>query len=113
MDHLSAMARVGITALFANRPPLSELVGRRWNPTWDFAHDLVAAAAWRRLLQVPYGCQGYGGYFSLSLMDKHYKPGMNLEEGISLIKRCIAEVRRAPNSDPAATAFFLPSSAAR
>lgn len=43
--------------------------------------------------EVPFAAQGYGGFFTLSILDKHYKEGMNQEEAIVLLKRCMTEVR--------------------
>mmetsp|Transcript_10491 Transcript_10491/g.18383 ORF Transcript_10491/g.18383 Transcript_10491/m.18383 type:complete len:203 (-) Transcript_10491:546-1154(-) len=37
--------------------------------------------------------QGYGGMFALSIMDRHYKPGLSVEEGVQLMKLCISEVK--------------------
>lgn len=42
--------------------------------------------------RVPYAAQGYGGFFTLSIMDKHYKENMTLEEATALMQRCIEEV---------------------
>ncbi|XP_042518680.1 proteasome subunit beta type-2-A-like [Macadamia integrifolia] len=39
------------------------------------------------------GAFGYGSYFSLSMMDRHYHSGMSLEEAISLVDKCILEIR--------------------
>eukprot|EP00898_Chlorokybus_atmophyticus_P008339 jgi/Chlat1/8506/Chrsp80S07806 len=36
---------------------------------------------------------GYGAYFLLSLMDKHYKKNMKLDDALKLVDMCIAEVR--------------------
>ncbi|GAB2294814.1 Proteasome subunit beta type-2-A [Dionaea muscipula] len=36
---------------------------------------------------------GYGAYFALSLMDRHYHSGMSLEEAINLVDKCIVEIR--------------------
>lgn len=45
------------------------------------------------LTPAPFACQGYGGFFTYSVLDKHYKEGMSLDEAIDLLKRCISEVR--------------------
>eukprot|EP00899_Mesostigma_viride_P003462 jgi/Mesvir1/13116/Mv06092-RA.1 len=37
---------------------------------------------------------GYGSYFTYSLMDKHYRKNMNLEEALKLVDMCIEEIRR-------------------
>mmetsp|Transcript_14904 Transcript_14904/g.38180 ORF Transcript_14904/g.38180 Transcript_14904/m.38180 type:complete len:215 (-) Transcript_14904:276-920(-) len=51
--------------------------------------DYLAAFA-----SVPFAAQGYGSYFTLSIMDKHFKEDMTLEEAKSLLERCIEEVRK-------------------
>ncbi|RWW25558.1 hypothetical protein GW17_00010097 [Ensete ventricosum] len=45
------------------------------------------------LHKVDKGAFGYGSYFSLSMMDRHYKSGMSLEEAIDLVDKCIIEIR--------------------
>ncbi|KAJ4971288.1 hypothetical protein NE237_004387 [Protea cynaroides] len=39
------------------------------------------------------GAFGYGTYFSLSMMDRHYHSGMSLEEAVDLVDKCILEIR--------------------
>lgn len=39
------------------------------------------------------GAFGYGSYFSLSMMDRHYRNGMSLEQAIDLVDKCIIEIR--------------------
>ncbi|GJR79789.1 proteasome subunit beta type-2 [Tanacetum coccineum] len=36
---------------------------------------------------------GYGSYFALSMMDRHYHPDMTVEEAIKLADQCIDEIR--------------------
>lgn len=36
---------------------------------------------------------GYGSYFALSLMDRHYRRDMTVEEAIELVDKCIMEIR--------------------
>lgn len=50
--------------------------------------DYLASAA-----PINYGAQGYAGYFVSSLMDRHWKPAMNLDEGKELARKCIAEIK--------------------
>jgi len=45
------------------------------------------------LHRVENGAHGYASYFALSLFDRYYKPGMNVEEGISMIEKIISELR--------------------
>lgn len=36
---------------------------------------------------------GYGSYFALSMMDRHYRKDMTVEEAIELVDKCIIEIR--------------------
>ncbi|KAH7842277.1 hypothetical protein Vadar_003446 [Vaccinium darrowii] len=36
---------------------------------------------------------GYGSYFSLAMMDRHYHSNMSVEEAIDLVDKCIIEIR--------------------
>ncbi|KAK9933368.1 hypothetical protein M0R45_020566 [Rubus argutus] len=45
------------------------------------------------LHKVEKGAFGYGSYFALSLMDRHYHSGMSVEEAIDLVNKCIIEIR--------------------
>jgi len=40
-----------------------------------------------------FACQGYAGYFLLSLLDKHYRKGMNFEDGLDLVHKCINQMK--------------------
>nr|CAD1819806.1 unnamed protein product [Ananas comosus var. bracteatus] len=45
------------------------------------------------LHKIEKGAFGYGSYFCLSMMDRHYHSGMSLEEAIDLVDKCIMEIR--------------------
>ncbi|KAH0454568.1 hypothetical protein IEQ34_016492 [Dendrobium chrysotoxum] len=45
------------------------------------------------LHKIDKGAFGYGSYFALSLMDRHYHSGMSLAEAIDLVDKCITEIR--------------------
>jgi len=45
------------------------------------------------LTELPFAAHGYASYFVLSLMDRHYRPDMTLEEGLGLLKMCLAELK--------------------
>jgi len=45
------------------------------------------------LQKLDFACQGYAGYFLLSIFDRHYKKGMNLEEGLKLMHLCISQLK--------------------
>lgn len=46
------------------------------------------------LQKLNFACQGYAGYFLLSVMDKYWKSGMNLEEGLRVMKICIQQLKQ-------------------
>eukprot|EP01114_Cavostelium_apophysatum_P011095 TRINITY_DN2527_c0_g2_i1.p1 TRINITY_DN2527_c0_g2~~TRINITY_DN2527_c0_g2_i1.p1 ORF type:complete len:205 (-),score=44.59 TRINITY_DN2527_c0_g2_i1:683-1297(-) len=43
--------------------------------------------------KMDFSCAGYAGYFILSLLDKHYKRGLSLEDGMKLMQMCIREMQ--------------------
>lgn len=45
------------------------------------------------LVKLEKGGLGYGAYFILSILDKHYKAGMALDDALRLVDVCIAEIR--------------------
>ncbi|RKP14825.1 nucleophile aminohydrolase [Piptocephalis cylindrospora] len=51
--------------------------------------DYLAAS-----VSVPYASQGYGQYFTLSVLDRHHRPGMNVEEVKAVAKLCVDEMKR-------------------
>jgi 20S proteasome subunit beta 4 len=44
------------------------------------------------LSKVPFGAHGYAANFIISIFDRDWREGMNLEEGLDLVKRCIHEL---------------------
>lgn len=46
------------------------------------------------LAKVPYAMHGYGGYFVTGILDRFYRSDMSVEEGVGLLKKCIAEVQK-------------------
>lgn len=46
------------------------------------------------LVKLPFASHGYGSFFSLSIMDRYYKPDMTKEEALELIQKCVDEIRR-------------------
>lgn len=44
------------------------------------------------LVKVPFAVQGYGSFFSLSVMDRYYKEDMTKEETVELLQKCIDEI---------------------
>ncbi|OMO54426.1 Proteasome, subunit alpha/beta [Corchorus capsularis] len=45
------------------------------------------------LHKIEKGAFGYGSYFCLSMMDRHYHSGMTVEEAVDLVDKCIVEIR--------------------
>lgn len=45
-------------------------------------------------VELPYGAHGYAAFYCTSLFDRHYRPDMNLEEGLKLLKLCLEELER-------------------
>ncbi|XP_066259441.1 proteasome subunit beta type-2-like [Euwallacea similis] len=51
--------------------------------------DYLASVA-----KLDYAAHGYGGYFSLSIMDRNYLKNMTQEQGYDLMKKCVQEVHK-------------------
>lgn len=45
-------------------------------------------------IKVPYACHGYGGFLSLGILDKAYKPDLKLSEAYSVLTECVQEIQR-------------------
>lgn len=41
-----------------------------------------------------YAAHGYGGYFSIAILDRNYKENMTKEEAYDLMKKCVQEVHK-------------------
>eukprot|EP00052_Salpingoeca_macrocollata_P030799 m.320967 g.320967 ORF g.320967 m.320967 type:complete len:197 (+) comp24730_c0_seq1:159-749(+) len=50
--------------------------------------DHLAAQA-----KVPFAAHGYGAVFTLSVLDRWYRPGLSLEEARELLQKCVNEVK--------------------
>eukprot|EP00128_Syssomonas_multiformis_P017038 Colp12_sorted_trinity150504_noHs@4543 len=46
------------------------------------------------LVKVPFAAHGYGSYFTLSVLDRHYKQGLSLEEGKEVLRKAISELQK-------------------
>lgn len=46
------------------------------------------------LIKVPFAVHGYGGMFTLSILDRYYKKGLTKEEALDLLQKCITEIQR-------------------
>jgi len=45
------------------------------------------------MVKAPYATHGYGGLFSIGIMDRYYRPDMTREEAYDVLKKCVAEVQ--------------------
>ena len=45
------------------------------------------------MVRVVKAAHGYGAYFLYGLMDNYYKKGFNYNDGVDVIKKCIAELK--------------------
>lgn len=44
--------------------------------------------------KVPFAAHGYGSFFVMGLFDKNYHKGMNVQEGIELMKKAVSEIQK-------------------
>merc|ERR1711918_75269 len=42
--------------------------------------------------KLTYGAHGYAGYFVTSTIDRYYTPGISREEGMEILRKCVAEI---------------------
>ncbi|XP_011308263.1 proteasome subunit beta type-2 [Fopius arisanus] len=45
-------------------------------------------------VKAPYACHGYGGFFSLTILDRYHRYDMNEEQAYDLLKKCVSEVHK-------------------
>ncbi|XP_051169674.1 proteasome subunit beta type-2-like [Leptopilina boulardi] len=45
-------------------------------------------------IKVPYASHGYGGFFSLTILDRLYDPSMSEAEAYELMKTCVREIHK-------------------
>ncbi|CAD6227588.1 GSCOCG00001268001-RA-CDS [Cotesia congregata] len=45
-------------------------------------------------VKAPFACHGYGGFFSLTILDRYYRSDMNEHEAYDLLKKCVTEVHK-------------------
>lgn len=46
------------------------------------------------MIRLPFGMHGYGAFFILGTLDKHYRYDMNEQEAYELLRKCIGQVHR-------------------
>ncbi|SCU78993.1 LAMI_0A06876g1_1 [Lachancea mirantina] len=44
--------------------------------------------------ELPYAAHGYSGFYTFSLLDRHYRPDMTTQEGLELLRMCVDELER-------------------
>ncbi|KAL3288960.1 hypothetical protein HHI36_003403 [Cryptolaemus montrouzieri] len=59
------------------------------NGTQLFYMDYLASCA-----SLDFAAHGYGGYFSIAILDRNYKENMSKEEAYDLMKKCVQEVHK-------------------
>lgn len=45
-------------------------------------------------VKIPYAAHGYGGFFSISIMDRYYVQNMTEDEAYEVMKKCVREVHK-------------------
>ena len=45
------------------------------------------------LVKVPFGAHGYGAYFCMGLLDKEWRVGMSEEEAMTLLRKCLNDLK--------------------
>uniref|UniRef100_T1GNC1 Proteasome subunit beta type-2 n=1 Tax=Megaselia scalaris TaxID=36166 RepID=T1GNC1_MEGSC len=43
---------------------------------------------------LPFGAQGYGGFFSASILDRYYHNKLTEAEAYDIMKKCVAEIQK-------------------
>lgn len=46
------------------------------------------------LTNLTFGAEGYAQYFVLSILDRYWKKNLSLDEGLVVIRKCIAEIQK-------------------
>ena len=44
-------------------------------------------------VELPYGAHGYAAFYTTSLLDKHYRKDMTVEDGLKLMDMCVKELQ--------------------
>ncbi|XP_076441528.1 proteasome subunit beta type-2-like [Babylonia areolata] len=94
---LSASAAANFTrrnvadALRSQRPKFVNILLAGSDDTGPSLHFLDYLGS---LIQVPFAVHGYGGMFTLSIMDRHYRKDMTKEEALALLQQCITEIQK-------------------
>ena len=46
------------------------------------------------MVKAPYATHGYGGLFSMGIMDRYYRADMSREEAYGVLEKCVAEIQK-------------------
>ncbi|KAH3801362.1 proteasome subunit beta type-2-like [Dreissena polymorpha] len=46
------------------------------------------------LNKVPFGAHGYGSFFTVSILDRHYREDITLDEAQKLLAKCVNEIKQ-------------------
>ncbi|GFG39406.1 hypothetical protein Cfor_08355 [Coptotermes formosanus] len=46
------------------------------------------------MVKVPYAAHGYGGFFSLSIMDRYHKADVSKDDAYEIMKKCVREIHK-------------------
>jgi len=46
------------------------------------------------MAKVPYGIHGYSAFFATSILDRHHRLDMSVEDGVELLRKCINEIQK-------------------
>ena len=46
------------------------------------------------MVKVPFATHGYGGLFSMGVLDRYYREDLTREEAYEVMKKCVAEVQK-------------------
>ncbi|KAK9510543.1 hypothetical protein O3M35_005298 [Rhynocoris fuscipes] len=80
-DYLRSSTRYHVNILMGGYDP--ELGGQL------FFMDYLAA-----FKEIPFGSQGYGGMFGMSVLDKYCRDDMTVDEAYEVMEKCVAEVQK-------------------
>ncbi|KAI0566192.1 proteasome chain protein [Gracilaria domingensis] len=46
------------------------------------------------LVKLKFAAEGYAQYFVLSTLDRYWKKNLSVDEGLDIIKKCVAEIQK-------------------
>ena len=78
-----------------------------WNiltkkPVLNWIDNLGTKAA------VPYAAHGYGAYYTMSIFDRYHRDDITYEEGVDIVRKCVAELERRLPVASGGYLYFLP-----